>query len=216
VTAESLGTVDAAKVAAWKAAGIDGIDAGSMFTISDAKAAIIGSGLTLGGNINVVPVAGNDAGTAVEGGVTATLNATGNVLANDTDTRDIVADTLTVVGVRTGVEGTAAVGTSNVGAALQGAHGTITINANGSYTYVVDNADTQVDALAAGQSITDTFTYSVSDGRGGVDQAQIVVTINGTNDAPVVGSVATSALEAGNVVTIDALSTASDVDAGAV
>ena len=37
-------------------------------------------------------------------------------------------------------------------------------------------------------------------------------TVNGTNDAPVVGTVATSATEAGSSVTIDALTNASDVD----
>jgi hypothetical protein len=99
VTAESLSTVNAAKVAAWDAAGVDGINADSMFTISDSDAAMISNGLTLGGNINVIPVAGDSVDAATEGGVTATVNATGNVLANDTDTRDAVADSLAVVGV---------------------------------------------------------------------------------------------------------------------
>jgi VCBS repeat-containing protein len=201
VTAESLSTVDAAKVAAWDAAGVDGINAVSMFTISDSDAAMISNGLTLGGNINVVSVAGDDAGTAVEGGVNASVNAIGNVLANDTDTRDVVSDTLAVVGVRTGAEGTAAVvGTGNVGAALQGTFGSITINADGSYTYVVDNANAQVDALSVGQSITDTFTYAVSDGNGGVDQAQLVVNITGSNDVAVITGTKTFELTESNDV----------------
>src|SRR5262249_10303391 len=65
---------------------------------------------------------------------------------------------------------------------LVGAHGMLILNANGAYTYVVNNADPAVDALNSGQFLTDTFTYTISDGHGGTDQAELRVTINGTND----------------------------------
>src|SRR5437868_4389889 len=68
----------------------------------------------------------------------------------------------------------------------------------------------------AGQSITDSFTAVSSDGSA----SQVVtVTINGTNDVPVIGGVHTGAVTedvnvvAGNISTSGALSI-SDVDAG--
>ena len=39
-----------------------------------------------------------------------------------------------------------------------------------------------LDALAAGESTTDTFSYTVSDGHGSTDTATVTVTINGVND----------------------------------
>ena len=43
---------------------------------------------------------------------------------------------------------------------------------------------TVMDALDAGDIVTDVFTYTVSDGNGGTDTATITITINGINDAP--------------------------------
>ena len=39
-------------------------------------------------------------------------------------------------------------------------------------------------SLAVGQTATDTFTYEVEDGYGGVSSANVTVTVNGLNDAP--------------------------------
>jgi VCBS repeat-containing protein len=41
-----------------------------------------------------------------------------------------------------------------------------------------------VQALAAGQSLTETFAYTISDGQGGTATSTLTVTINGVNDAP--------------------------------
>ena len=42
-----------------------------------------------------------------------------------------------------------------------------------------------MDALDAGDIVTDTFNYTVSDGQGETDIATITITITGINDAPV-------------------------------
>ncbi|MDA7446639.1 Ig-like domain-containing protein, partial [Candidatus Pelagibacter ubique] len=76
--------------------------------------------------------------------------------------------------------GTAA---SSMGSALQGTYGQLTLNANGSYSYVANHNDT--DALDVGDSVTDVFNYTISDGNGGTDIATITITILGANDAPV-------------------------------
>jgi VCBS repeat-containing protein len=74
--------------------------------------------------------------------------------------------------------------------------GTLTVNANGSFNYVVNNANTTVQGLNVGGTLTDTFTYTMRDTDGATDNALVTFTINGANDAPVAvndGSAATPA-----------------------
>src|SRR5207249_2522526 len=118
--------------------------------------------------VNDAPVANNDTGSATEAGgtnnATPGSNATGNVLTNDTDV-DTAHASLVVSAIRTGAtEGAGTAGT--VGSGLVGSHGTLTVNADGSYTYVVNNNnnDAAVQALNVGQTLTDSFNYTVSDG----------------------------------------------------
>jgi VCBS repeat-containing protein len=104
------------------------------------------------------------AGTVAEGG---TLNEPASgVLGNDTDA-DLPGDTLTV----NAVNGSGA----NVGAATPTANGTVTLNADGSYTYVHDDSE----------NFTDSFTYTVWDGVNTSAAATVSITINAINDAPV-------------------------------
>ncbi|RRH88401.1 tandem-95 repeat protein [Variovorax beijingensis] len=56
------------------------------------------------------------------------------------------------------------------------AHGTVTVNADGTYTYVP----------GANFNGTDSFTVTVSDGHGGTTTSTITVTIDPVNDAPTV------------------------------
>ena len=100
----------------------------------------------------------------------------------DTYDTDPDSDTLTVTAIRTGsVEGSGTAG--SVGSALTGSYGNLTIAANGSYTYVVADNST-LDALDAGDTVTDIFNYTVSDGQGETDIATITISIVGINDAP--------------------------------
>ncbi|MBS0562616.1 MAG: cellulase family glycosylhydrolase, partial [Proteobacteria bacterium] len=80
-----------------------------------------------------------------------------NVLANATDVnRD---DVLTVSGVNTA-----------------GTAGLVTVNADGTITYTPQGADA---ALNFGQSATDSFQYTISDGHGGTSTATVTVSITG-------------------------------------
>ena len=72
---------------------------------------------------------------------------------------------------------------SNVGAALCGSYGTLTLNANGTYTYVVDSATVQ--GLDSGETVTDQFTYTVTDGTATSNTSTLTITVFGNNDAPV-------------------------------
>jgi VCBS repeat-containing protein len=61
-------------------------------------------------------------------------------------------------------------------------YGGFSVDAAGVWTYTLDNANTIVDALNVGGSLTDTFTLVTNDGTSQI----VTVTINGTNDAPVI------------------------------
>src|SRR5260221_4057975 len=67
---------------------------------------------------------------------------------------------------------------------MVGSHGTLTLNTNGSYSYAVICVDSAVEALNAGQSISDVFNYTVSDGSKTAN-ATVTITIFGSDDEPV-------------------------------
>jgi VCBS repeat-containing protein len=72
---------------------------------------------------------------------------------------------------------------ANVGHSVAGAHGTLVLNADGSYGYV---ADASVDPLLAGDNVTDQFTFTVDDGQGHQASTTITFDIAGANDNPLV------------------------------
>ncbi|WP_337660659.1 VCBS domain-containing protein, partial [Anderseniella sp. Alg231-50] len=87
------------------------------------------------------------------------------------------------------------------------------------WTYDVANAD--IDFLGEGDSVELTYVVTISDGNGGSTTQNVVVTINGTNDQPVISAAevnATGLIEAGfGVAGVDEVSgdvsgTWSDVD----
>ena len=145
------------------------------YTVSDGAGTTDTATLTITVK-GVGPVASNDTGSVNED-ATLSVNAGSGVTSNDTggDT-----ESLAVTAIRTGTEsGSGSSGT--VGQSLTGTYGTLTINADGSYTYVADQA--AADALDPGDSATDTFTYTVADDDDkNTDTGEIVITVNGTND----------------------------------
>jgi VCBS repeat-containing protein len=120
-----------------------------------------------------------DSGSVTEDATPNT--ATGNVLDNDTGG----TGTKTV----TAVNGSAA----KVGANVAGsnAFGTFNIAANGTFTYTLDNSNTTVNALNAGQTLTDTITYTVTAGSE-TSTATLTITIQGATDAAPLVAVADS------------------------
>jgi len=68
----------------------------------------------------------------------------------------------------------------------------VTVNADGSYTYDPNGA---FDSLAEGQSTTDTFSYTTSGTTGVTDTATVTITIDGLNDAPVLDTSKSPALD---------------------
>ncbi|MBC7756698.1 MAG: type I secretion C-terminal target domain-containing protein, partial [Bdellovibrio sp.] len=144
--------------------------------------------------VNDAPIAVADVANVVESGVNpgntafaGTPSATGNVLSNDNDPD--VGDTKTVSAVN-GV-------TANVGTTITSTYGTVTIAANGTYTYNLNNALPATNALSQGQTVTDSFSYTVKDTAGATSTTTLTVTVTGTNDAPIVGIASATVSEEG-------------------
>ncbi|MGA9581001.1 MAG: Ig-like domain-containing protein [Allosphingosinicella sp.] len=93
-----------------------------------------------------------------------------------------------------------------------GAYGTLTLNVDGTYSYVLSAA---AQALGLGDSAQDSFSYTVSDNDGS-DTGTLVFNIAGLNDAPTAGPDSASVGENDAAIVIDALANDDDVDNGAI
>ena len=162
------------------------------------------------GSNNAAPTAAADTGDATEKGGVANGSggslATGNVLTNDTDPD--AGDSKTVTAVSFG----ATAGT--LGTALNGAHGSLVLNAAGAFTYTINENDAAVQALLSTNTLTDIFSYTMRDTAGATSTASLTVTIHGANDTPVlaiqtanqtasVGSLFSLPLQAGTFTDVD-------------
>ncbi|MFS2206072.1 VCBS domain-containing protein, partial [Variovorax sp. Varisp36] len=153
--------------------------------------------------------------------VTVTITGTNDVpviggVASGAVTEDASTPNLSTSGALTIADVDA--GQSNFApqASTAGSHGygSFTLAANGNWTYAANNGQTAIQQLAAGQTISDSFTAVSSDGTA----SQVVtVTITGSNDVPVIGGVASGAVtedaSTPNLSTSGAL-TIADVDQG--
>lgn len=134
----------------------------------------------------MAPKATDDTNSVTEAvDVTTATTTSGNVLggkgasAGDHADTDPGAYALHVTQVQFGTTSVLA------GSAIATAYGLLTLNADGTYTYVLDNANPKVNQLNVGNTLTEQVTYTVDDGHGGVAHATLTVTVNGANDTPV-------------------------------
>ncbi len=95
----------------------------------------------------------------------------------------------------------------------QGAYGTVTDNGDGTLSYTPNDS---ADALAAGETQTDSFTYTIKDGGGATSTAIVSLVLNGANDQPVAvnDTVADPIGELDGSKTIDVLANDTDPDRG--
>jgi VCBS repeat-containing protein len=119
---------------------------------------------------NSAPEAGDDASTWQRPGQTNPL--AGNLLANDSDPDD---DTLTVTRVNNVLLSTRST--------IQGAHGSLAVEANGAYSYTLNENDPDVRDQPAGSELVEQFTYQVSDGSLS-DIGQLTIRIQRSPETP--------------------------------
>ena len=139
--------------------------------------------ITIDGANDAAVITGAVSGTSVEDGG----QITGTLFAADVDNTD---DSFLAAS----------------GAATYGAYA---VDAFGVWTYTLDDTNPVVDALNVGDSLSESFVVQSEDGT----SQTVTITIEGTNDAPVVvGPLAESAAEDDSFFAVDLLSGASDVD----
>jgi VCBS repeat-containing protein len=115
--------------------------------------------------VNDAPAAADDSG-ATNADIPLTIPAN-NLLSNDTDPD--TGDSLSITAVDV--------------ISAQGA--TVTLNAgNIRYDPTTGTGLADFIALAAGETVSDTFSYTVNDGNGGSATATVSVTVTGVNDPP--------------------------------
>ena len=131
-------------------------------------------------NVNEHPVAANDSASADEG-----TTITGNVLTNDIDAESSTLTAALVSGPT---------------------HGSLTLDADGSFSYTPD----------ANFHGTDTFTYQANDGNLDSNIATVTITVNPVNDAPTTSPVTLTAIAEDSgprlITQAELLANAGDVD----
>ncbi len=112
--------------------------------------------------------------------------ATGNVLTaadgglgTDTNPTDGVADVF-------GADGPAATDmitwANLAGTTVTGTYGTLTVDALGNYSYVLNNTNSAIIGLSDGEFVTDAFAYTITDGDGDTDAATLTIKAFGADD----------------------------------
>jgi len=133
--------------------------------------------------LNQAPVAVDDTPTVNED-----MPSDIDVLANDSDPDP--GDSISVSSIDT---------TETLGQVALNPDGTIQYDPNGLFEY-----------LAAGETATDTFSYTISDNFGESDTAIVAVTVTGMNDAPIVDAGADQTADEG--ASVDFVGSFTDVD----
>ena len=157
-------------------ANFSGIDTFT-YTIDDGRPAstAVGTVTVVVGPVNDPPVANPDAVAVAEGGAATTLvGGAASVLANDTDA-DLPNDVLTVT----------------LTPVVAPAHGTLVLNANGTFRYVHDGSE----------NFSDSFQYTVKDAARLTDIGTVTITITPVNDHPPVANPETIAVAEGGTAT---------------
>ncbi|WP_053068533.1 VCBS domain-containing protein [Synechococcus sp. WH 8020] len=172
-----------------------------------------GNGGTASQDVSVTVTGTNDAPTVTEatdvtGAVTeladldvnegsAALTDSGSFAIADVDLSDVQSVSVTA-STTTSTE--TADASTTLGSLTATVSDNTTADGTGAVSWTYSVADSAVDYLAAGQTISETFTITVADDNGGTASQDVSVTVTGTNDQPVAAAVAINATEDGPTV----------------
>ncbi|WP_405278078.1 VCBS domain-containing protein [Cobetia sp. Ld8] len=136
--------------------------------------------------LDTAPVANADARNIGEDTTTA---LDGNVIDGATDTADTLGADATTV---TAVDGSTV--TADAAAVVTGDYGTLTLEADGSYSYVLDTTNPAVQSLDDGESLADVFSYTITDADGDASSTTLTITVDGSTDgAPTITDISATA-----------------------
>jgi VCBS repeat-containing protein len=121
---------------------------------------------------DTAPTAAQDNASVTEGGIPNV--AVGDVTTNDTSGADTA---ISVVGIDFN-------GAQTVGTPFSSDYGTLDLNSDGTYTYTLDNGNNTVQELDSGESLTESFSYTITDTDGDESTTSLTVTINGADEPP--------------------------------
>lgn len=205
ISFDSLTSNGGSQTANWTydpaAANLDWLRAGDTLTITYTAQVNDGSG-AVGSQPLVITITGtNDAATfsahsdpaaideAADASAQDISGVTGSVTVHDADLGDALTVSVTGDATITYSEGALPAGVDVSALAASAAIGFDAASSNGSdqvvgWTY--DPAAVDLDWLAAGETLTITYTAQVDDGSGAAGSQAVTVTITGTNDAPTI------------------------------
>ncbi len=180
------------------AAGVDGLGAGDQFTDTFVYAIRLGNGTLSWAHVHIditgandgASISGDDSGDVKEDD---TLTASGQLVVSDVDIGEAELQPLAA------------------GTAGDNGYGTFEVLADGSWTYTLDNAHGDVQALPEGATLSDTVTVTSEDGT---DTHVITVTITGTNGAAAIAGDDAGDVKEDDVLTASGVLTIADEDTG--
>ena len=132
--------------------------------------------------MDTAPVAVADTNSVVED---SRNSITGNVLVGKVNAGDkadtLGADKTTVTGVQAGNVTTEV--SSGVGKTITGTYGKLMLNADGTYSYVLD--EVKADKLNTGDNVQDVFSYTIKDADGDSSTTTLTINVAGKNEPTV-------------------------------
>ncbi|MBU2582411.1 MAG: VCBS domain-containing protein, partial [Alphaproteobacteria bacterium] len=131
------------------------------FTVTSADGTTHTVTITILGINDAAVIGGDDAGSVTEDASTPNLTDSGTLTITDADSGEAVFNAETVTGT----------------------YGDLTIDASGNWSYAAANAQTAIQQLGLGDTLSDTFTVTSADGT----THTVTITINGVNDAAAIG-----------------------------
>ena len=162
-----------------------------------------------------ITITGTNEAPVINGGE-LTLEATEDTAITVEDKLDVSDDRVNEGNLSYSVAAGEGAASSNAGNMAAGQYGTLFINADGTYSYQLNNQMQAVQKLGeASEPLEETFTIFVKDQDGAEVAKTVTVTINGTNDAPVL-SLETPVLtiKEGSTAEVGGTASATDVDKG--
>uniref|UniRef100_UPI0026EA2B96 VCBS domain-containing protein n=2 Tax=Desulfovibrio TaxID=872 RepID=UPI0026EA2B96 len=162
-----------------------------------------------------ITITGTNEAPVINGGE-LTLEATEDTAITVGDKLDVSDDRVNEGNLSYSVAAGEGAASSNAGNMAAGQYGTLFINADGTYSYQLNNQMQAVQELGEdSEPLEETFTVFVKDQDGAEVAKTVTVTINGTNDAPVLSlDTPVLTIKEGSTAKVGGTASATDVDKG--